>query len=288
MAFERPDPELPTVDLPTAEWSSARSQLQSGAEAHLRSILGHKPNARLSIGEAAKGKSEESNEPAGVIFDKETAALQHTVEIGLGNRSAAAETLYDENQVPPVPPGAFEYRQTLMESSPLPPVTAEAPSTQYTVAETTQNREMSQSELLKLAKSIKIEGVKLKDIYDAKRIDLNGLRAVIETYLRAGDVKQTLTQEIIAREQSFERDPYLRHQRQTANSDSAPKARIGSERSTKLAALSQKKVQKAGHILVSGARQAQHEIIDKTSIVDWLSITAIVIVYSLILFLLLG
>lgn len=163
-------------------------------------------------------------------------------------------------------------------------------------AETEATDNLSRSELLKIAKKIKIDGVRLKDVYSAKRIDEAGLRSVVESYMRGGDYRRLLSDEIIAKEQSFERDPYLRHDRKTraaevlaTGASSAALATRGllHEKGTQLAASSQKTAHKAGKLLVHGARQAQHDIIDTSNSADWIGITAVVIVYSLILILLL-
>jgi hypothetical protein len=151
--------------------------------------------------------------------------------------------------------------------------------------------EMGRSELLKIAKSINIDGVKLKEVFAAKRIDQEGLRAVVETYLRGGDVKRQLTEEVVAKEQSFERDPLLRHQRPgrlnaLASGVTGSARDLIQEHGSQLVASSQKSAKKATRVLASGAKQAQHEIIDNSNAMDWLSFTAIVIVWSLIVFLL--
>ncbi len=158
--------------------------------------------------------------------------------------------------------------------------------------------EMSRSELVKIAKGVKIDGVRLSEVFDAKRIDQEGLRAIVETFLRGGDVRKQLMEELVAKEQSFERDPHLRHQRSTKRqkpsrlgvlaTTAATGAKVLFEQhGSQLAATSQKQVKKAGKVLANGAKMAQHDIIDNSNITDWLSITAIVIVWSLILILLL-
>jgi hypothetical protein len=48
----------------------------------------------------------------------------------------------------------------------------------------------------------------------------------------------------------------------------------------------QNPAKKAGRAIAHGAKIAQHQVIDATDTRDWLSITAIVIVYGLILLLL--
>jgi len=217
------------------------------------------------------------------------------------NAWPAPERVAPEEVPPLMPPNLSEYRQTFFEEQPhgkafMPTVETSPPALPKVEAEaaieTQTTTGMSQSELVKLAKTIKVDGVRLKDIFTERRIDETGLRAVIETYLRGGDIRAQLAQEIIAKEQSFERDPYLRKQQANgrlsalmAGASSVAKD-VAGERGAKLAESSQKTVHKAGQILVHGAKQAQTDLIDNSSLVDWISVTAIIVVYALILILL--
>ena len=154
--------------------------------------------------------------------------------------------------------------------------------------------DMGRGELMRIAKEIKIEGISLKDIYNAKRIDKEGLQAVVEVYLRGGDVKKQLSEEILVKEQSFERDPLLRRVRSSPQAEKLRQgvssvavaaggllAKIGGQ----VAAASQETAKKATKAVSAGAKQAQHDIIDTSDSADWIGITAVVIVYSLILIL---
>lgn len=164
-------------------------------------------------------------------------------------------------------------------------------------------RQLGKHELMKIAKDIKVDGVSLKDVYSANRIDEEGLRAVVDAYLRGGDVRQQLSREVIAKEQSFERDPRVRHHRISASqgrkerSSKAGEAigkawghtkEIVGEQGSKLAVSSQKTAKKASKVVAKGAKQAQHELIDNSSTTGWLLITGVVVVYSIILLILVG
>lgn len=70
---------------------------------------------------------------------------------------------------------------------------------------------MPRAELLAASTQIEVEGTTLKNIYEAKLISEQGLRNVINTYERGGDVKRVLQQEIVEQQREFERDPHLRH-----------------------------------------------------------------------------
>ncbi len=233
-------------------------------------------------------------------------------------------------EAPPVPPGFQEFSQMLMgDQLPeqfKPPELEATPMHEYPAQEISRTRvtpisveahsplsrankttgvpgekpvsEMGRGELLRIAKNITIDGVKLKDVFNAKRIDKEGLRAVVETYLRGGDVKRQLAEEVVAKEQSFEKDPLLRHHRPASSvklSGAAVKAAsVATEgvrgfirgHGPRLAGTSQKTAKKASRILLNGVMHAHQEIIDKSKTSDWLFITAIVIVWSLIIFLL--
>jgi len=166
-------------------------------------------------------------------------------------------------------------------------------------------RQLGSREVLRLAKDIKIDGIPLKEIYKAKRIDEAGMRAVVDTYLQGGDVRQQLAEEVTVKERSYERDPVFRHNRQ-ANGERERHTASGSTSSNNsdsvggslgqtlghtlgaVASTTQKTAQTAGKAIASGAKTAQRDLIDNSNTTDWLSITAVVILYSIILILLVG
>jgi hypothetical protein len=69
---------------------------------------------------------------------------------------------------------------------------------------------MSRAELLQLSEKIYVEGSSLRQIYETHLVGEKGLRRLAGEYLRGGDVKKRLRQEIVEREIDFERDPVLR------------------------------------------------------------------------------
>jgi hypothetical protein len=69
---------------------------------------------------------------------------------------------------------------------------------------------MSKNELIKVAENIKIDGTSLKKIYESHLISEKGLRRIISTFLRGGNVKRALNREILQRQIDFEKDPILR------------------------------------------------------------------------------
>lgn len=71
-------------------------------------------------------------------------------------------------------------------------------------------RTMRRAELLALAKAIRVDGISVHDMYTARRIDEDGLHRVVSEYLRGGDVKQAIAQEVRRQQIKFERDPHLR------------------------------------------------------------------------------
>lgn len=148
---------------------------------------------------------------------------------------------------------------------------------------------LDRKEAIRLAKVIKIDGIRLKDIFNAKRIDEAGLFAVVETYLRGGDVKKQLAHEVVNKEKSFERDPLNRQRSSGQVAAAISKASdIAKEQGAKLAGLSQGGAKKAGEALSDGTKQAQKKIINDSDSSAWLAITLIVIIYSAIAFLVFG
>ena len=71
-------------------------------------------------------------------------------------------------------------------------------------------RAMQRGELLALAKSISVDGVNVHEMYSVKRIDEDGLHRIVVEYLRGGDIKKVISQEVIRQQLRFERDPQLR------------------------------------------------------------------------------
>jgi hypothetical protein len=69
---------------------------------------------------------------------------------------------------------------------------------------------MNRADLLDLSGSIEIDSSNLRRIYETKLIGENGLRRLIKEYLKGGDLKKLLRQEIFEREMDFERDPAMR------------------------------------------------------------------------------
>lgn len=152
-------------------------------------------------------------------------------------------------------------------------------------------RQLGKRELMRLSKDIKVDGVPLKEIYKAKKIDEVGLRSVVDTYLRGGDVRQQLAEEIVVKEQSYERDPVLRHQRLVGERKAGGRGRGAGQKVSRAlgaaAASTGSTARSAGRAIASGAKTAQRDIIDNSNTTDWLSITAVVVLYSVILLLLL-
>ena len=320
MGFERPDASAATAD---KEWTGIR--LSSG-EAPIRVKLGGL--AELDTGESKHATRRPAAEPlflAGldVLRNDLLQAPHHAMDLGARLVAAVGReveldlqsTSQSRPEVPPTPPNVADYRQILWPNEatetpapaeaapvvqPIPEVTPIAQPQESVVRVEAAARphlrsvnELSRSEVLRIAKDITFDGVRLKDIYSARRIDQEGLRAVVETYLRGGDVRRQLSEEIIAKEQSFERDPLLRHQRsgdRLREKLAYAGSSLAGATSGARGALSQRGgsfAKKAGRMIANGARQAQHELIDNGDTANWISITAIVVVYALILLLLL-
>ena len=70
---------------------------------------------------------------------------------------------------------------------------------------------MNREQLLKLSEEIILDGSSMRQIYETHLIGERGLRHLVAEYMRDGDLKLALRQEILERERDFERDPALRH-----------------------------------------------------------------------------
>jgi hypothetical protein len=69
---------------------------------------------------------------------------------------------------------------------------------------------MNQQELLSAAETVIVEGASLRQAYESHAITERGLRTVMTEYLRGGDVKRALDQELALKELTYERDPQMR------------------------------------------------------------------------------
>lgn len=70
---------------------------------------------------------------------------------------------------------------------------------------------LNRVQLLELSEKIIIDGTSLRKIYETHLIGERGMRHIVAEYMKDGDLKQALRQEIIERERDFERDPAMRH-----------------------------------------------------------------------------
>ena len=77
---------------------------------------------------------------------------------------------------------------------------------------------MNHDQLVSTASDILIDGKSLKQVYDSHLVGEKGLRRVVAEYMRGGDFRKSLSQELIEREKDFERDPVLRDQGNVSNS----------------------------------------------------------------------
>lgn len=145
------------------------------------------------------------------------------------------------------------------------------------------------AEMEHLAKTIKIDGVSLQEIFDSKQIDREGLQAIIQTYLRGGDIRKHLNQEIIEKQKQYERDPMNRKRSDGQLSGKVSKAStILATKSADFAKTAQQAAGKAGKSIAKNAKQAQTKLADRSDAQLWAGIAAIVVIYATILLLLFG
>lgn len=81
---------------------------------------------------------------------------------------------------------------------------------------------LSRAELLNLSEKIVIDGSNLRQIYETHLVGEKGLRRLIAEYLREGDLRKALRQEVMEREIDFERDPILRDTAPQFEADGLP------------------------------------------------------------------
>jgi hypothetical protein len=163
------------------------------------------------------------------------------------------------------------------------------PESQPAQANIQPQQELGLAELIKLSKKIKIDGVKLHEIFTAGRIDEAGLRAVVQEFLRGGNVRKQLTDEIVNREKSYERDPSIRHLTSDQVRDKLANTSVKVvQKGYQLGKTSKHVTREATRVLKDAATQANQNLHDSGIDVPWPSIAAIVIIYTLIIILLIA
>jgi|GEM_PF-5108320 len=192
-----------------------------------------------------------------------------------------------ELQFPERMPGASTIKpEFASETAPQPTPTQETPAAQETAQ---PQQDLGLPELIRLSKKVTIDGVKLHEIYSAKRIDEAGLRAVIQEFLRGGNVRKQLTDEIVNKEKSFERDPGTRHLTSDQVRDKLAGASVKViQKSYQLGKTSKKVTREATQVLKSAASQAHQELQNSGIDIHWPSVGAIAIIYTLIIILLIA
>ncbi len=80
---------------------------------------------------------------------------------------------------------------------------------------------MSNQELLKASEDIIIDGTSLRQIYETQLVGEKGLRRLVNEYVRGGDLKKALKNEVLERQIDFERDPAMRDTASPTSSASA-------------------------------------------------------------------
>jgi hypothetical protein len=151
---------------------------------------------------------------------------------------------------------------------------------------------MQQGELLELAKAIRIDGVSVSEMFTAGRIDEEGLRRIVVAYLRGGELRQLISQEIIRQQMKFERDPQLRGTPVNAatNTAGAKHATVRAKRHTKPllnAGRALDRTERAAAFTQGQVEKAYEFLTENPKTVQMLSIVAIFVIYAAILVLIL-
>lgn len=144
---------------------------------------------------------------------KQTEAIQQYIDIKeQAIREQAAKTFNE-----PAYETSASYKSSPTEKfmwTPAPKAAEAAPQTAKSEIAAGQAAERVQrlehSELLSLSEKVIIDGVSLRTIYEAKQITEPGLRRITHEYLKGGDIKKVLQQELLLKEMSYERDPQIR------------------------------------------------------------------------------
>lgn len=152
-----------------------------------------------------------------------------------------------------------------------------------------QETAMSKDQLMDMARIIMVDGVPLSETYQSKQIDDEGLRAIVETYLRGGDIKRQLQAEMVERQKQFERDPFNRKRSRGPLRDtlSGVSSKVA-DATGSLAKSASAVAGKAGKSLAGGSKQVQHKVNDGSEARQWAGIGAVVVIWAVILWLVFG
>lgn len=154
--------------------------------------------------------------------------LQHEMQAVQGyidTKEQAIRSLAAERHPAPTPEQAPAPVAAKASERPQPPrpVSAEhAPALPHPeqLRGTTEVSGLHRREALELSKKIIIDGTSLHEQYRAKHITEPGLHHVLNEYLRGGDVRRALAQELLVKEMAYERDPFMRNMLVAADAQS--------------------------------------------------------------------
>ncbi len=156
----------------------------------------------------------------------------------------------------------------------------------------TVEHNLERSELLDVARSIRVDGVSIYEMFTARRIDEAGLRHIITEYLRGNDLRDVIASEIIRQQLKFERDPQLRDTPVSGTKrDSAKKAVSGIKKRTKSLINPERTRDRTERLaeFTQNALEKSHEYFNENpKASQTYGIVAIVVIYLLILIVLIA
>ena len=142
---------------------------------------------------------------------------------------------------------------------------------------------MEQKELLEVGEKIIIDGTSARSIYEAKRITESGLRHLVGEYLSGGDLKRALARELVVKELSFERDPFLREGLDLAPNDDVTTA-LADIRGIKQPSMSPEQIAAQQQLMdASVAKKQQVPTSKRIAIGAWATLVIIMAVMAIIL-----
>ena len=155
---------------------------------------------------------------------KSEVTAQETQIRDLATKQYAERMTERPEKVPETVQKTFETPRPITQEAPTPALRVEAVPNQTTIERPAPRpiqpevlpslshgpETLSDPETLLWAEKIIIDGASVRSVYEAKRISENGLKHVVNEYLRGGNVRKVLAQEMLEKELSYERDPILR------------------------------------------------------------------------------
>jgi hypothetical protein len=184
---------LPRLDIRPRHFYTEPEVRQPNATEIEHDIL---PAANVSGDQASEVQTQDMPSPAEKM--PQTGQQMQEIAEQTARRAAELEEKNREEQV----------RQVMHETATAPET--KEPMSAVVDGEFESNTTMGHEELLTIGESIHVEGVSITEMFNAGRLDEEGLRRIVVEFLRGQRIERIVMDEVLRQQMRFERDPQLR------------------------------------------------------------------------------